>query len=182
MKKITVTKCYLKTRLRELWEDHVNWTRNVIFCLVDGLPGSDQAVARLMKNQEDIGDLIKPFYGEEAGNRLTILLKEHISIAAEVINAAKVGDEYTLKIVNEKWYDNANEIAMFLCTTNHKLDCYSIRMMMRYHLKLTSDEAICRINRDYDNDIIITDKVHKEIRVMSDMIYEAIVKQFPNKF
>src|ERR1700752_1723465 len=67
----------LKTGMNKLWEDHVTWTRNVICCLVDDLPGSDQAVARLLKNQEDIGNAIKPYYGEDAGNKLTALLKPH---------------------------------------------------------------------------------------------------------
>ena len=44
----------LKTNMRKVWEDHVIWTRNVIFCLVDGLPGTDQAVKRLLQNQVDI--------------------------------------------------------------------------------------------------------------------------------
>ena len=34
----------LKIAMNKLWEDHVTWTRNVILCLVDGLPGADQAV------------------------------------------------------------------------------------------------------------------------------------------
>ena len=34
----------LKTNIRKLWEDHVTWIRNVIPCLVDELPGTDQAV------------------------------------------------------------------------------------------------------------------------------------------
>src|ERR1017187_8854626 len=64
----------LKTNMRKLWEDHVIWTRNVILCLVDELPGTDQAVKRLLQNQVDIGNVIKPYYGEEAGKQLTVLL------------------------------------------------------------------------------------------------------------
>src|SRR6478736_160815 len=59
----------LKTNMRHLWEDHITWTRNVIFCLVGDLPGADQAVKRLLQNQIDIGNAIKPYYGEEAGKK-----------------------------------------------------------------------------------------------------------------
>src|SRR6476469_9245844 len=89
----TSTKAFeLKTNMRKLWEDHITWTRNVICCLVDGLPGADQAVKRLLKNQDDIGNAIKPVYGEDAGNKLTALLHDHIVIAADVVKAAKASD------------------------------------------------------------------------------------------
>jgi hypothetical protein len=83
----------LKTAMNKLWEDHITWTRNVICCLVDGLPGADQAVSRLLKNQEDIGNAIKPYYGNEAGDKLTSLLKPHITISAEVVKAAKANNK-----------------------------------------------------------------------------------------
>src|SRR5262245_5811618 len=59
----------LRTNMRKLWEDHVTWTRNVICCLTDDLPGTDQAVKRLLKNQDDIGNAIKPVYGDAAGTK-----------------------------------------------------------------------------------------------------------------
>lgn len=39
--------------------------------------------------QTDIGNAIKPFYGDEAGNKLAALLHEHIVGAANVLAAAK---------------------------------------------------------------------------------------------
>ena len=68
----------LRSNMHKLWEDHITWTRNVILNIMDDLPGTDQAVARLLRNQDDIGNAIKPVYGEAAGNELTRLLREHI--------------------------------------------------------------------------------------------------------
>ena len=79
----------LRTDMRKLWEDHVVWTRNVIFCLVDELPGKDEALTRLLKNQDDIGNAIKPFYSNDAGNKLSELLREHIIVSADVVLSAK---------------------------------------------------------------------------------------------
>jgi hypothetical protein len=182
MKKITRSQCAFRVALRELWEDHVNWTRNVIFCLVDNLPGTDQALSRLMKNQEDLGGSIKRFFGKEAAKHLTDLLKEHISIAGEVIAAAKAKNDDAYKSANERWVHNADEIAIFLNHALPKLRKAGIKEMMRVHLKLTANEALMRINKDYDTDISATDKVHMEIRMMSDMLCDAIIKQFPKKF
>lgn len=172
----------LKTDMRKLWEDHVIWTRNVIFCLVDDLPGADQAVNRLLQNQVDIGNAIKPYYGEEAGNKLTELLNPHITIAAEVVKAAKAGNAATLEEANKKWYANADEIAEFLSKANPEWELSHMKMMMNDHLKLTTDEAVQRIKKDYDADVLAFDKVHDAILKMSDMLADGIVKQFPEKF
>ena len=172
----------LKTNMRKLWEDHVVWTRNVILCLVDDLPGADQAVKRLLQNQVDIGNAIKTYYGEDAGKKLTDLLTPHITIAAEVVKAAKAGNTAALDEANKRWYANADEISAFLSNANPAWDLSHMKMMMNDHLKLTTDEAVQRIKKNYDADIIAYDKVHDEILQMSDMLSDGIVKQFPEKF
>lgn len=172
----------LKIAMNKLWEDHVTWTRNVIFCLVDGLPGADQAVKRLMQNQVDIGNAVKPYYGDDAGNKLTELLKAHIAISADVVKSAKTGNSPALDEANKKWYANADEISAFLSKANPYWALADMQMMMNDHLKLTTDEAVQRIKKDYDADIIAYDKVHDEILKMSAMLAEGIIKQFPNKF
>ena len=172
----------LRTNMRKLWEDHVTWTRNVICCLTDGLPGTDQAVTRLLKNQDDIGNAVKPLYGEAAGNKLTALLHDHIVIAADVVKAAKAGDNAALDASNKKWLANADEISTFLSKANPNWKEDDMKKMMHEHLKLTTDEAVARIKKDYDADIAAYDNVHNEILEMSDMLTDGIVKQFPDKF
>jgi hypothetical protein len=172
----------LKEAMDKLWEDHVTWTRNVICCIVDNLPGTDQAVARLLKNQEDIGNAIKPYYGEEAGKKLTSLLKPHITIAAEVVKAAKANNKTALDDANKRWQANADEISAFLSKANPAWKEADMKKMMDEHLKLTTDEAVARIKKDYDADIKAYDKVHEEILEMADMLSKGIVTQFPDKF
>ncbi len=172
----------LKSAMRKLWEDHITYTRNVICCLVDNLPGTDQAVARLLKNQEDIGNAIKPYYGKEAGNKLTELLKTHITISADVVKSAKAGKKDALADANKKWYANADEISDFLSKANPNWPLDDMKKMMNDHLKLTTDEAVQRIKKDYDGDIEAYDKVHSEILKMADMLSDGITKQYPEKF
>ena len=172
----------LKIAMNKLWEDHVTWTRNVILCLVDELPGADQAVNRLMQNQVDIGNAVKPYYGDDAGNKLTELLKEHIAISADVVKSAKAGNKIALDSANKKWDANADEISAFLNKANPNWALADMQMMMNDHLKLTTDEAVQRIKKDYNADIIAYDKVHDEILKMSAMLADGIIKQFPEKF
>ena len=77
----------LYNAMRRLWSDHVAYTRMFIVSAASGLPDKDATTARLLRNQVDIGNAIKPFYGNDAGNRLTQLLTDHILIAASIVTA-----------------------------------------------------------------------------------------------
>lgn len=173
----------LRTDLRKLWEDHAMYTRNVILNIIDNLPGTDEAVIRLLQNQVDIGNAIKPIYGSDAGNKLTELLKEHIVIAADLLKAAKANIDTDFKAINTKWFKNADDIATFLSSANQKywpLD--GMKKMMHDHLDLTTQEAVARLKKDYEADITAFDKARAELMEMSDMLAVGIIKQFPEKF
>ena len=178
-----VTSDELRTNLRKLWEDHTIYTRNVILNIIDDLPGTNEAVSRLLQNQVDIGNALKPIYGTDAGTKLTELLKEHIMIAADLLKAAKANSDAEFKTINSKWIKNADEIAAFLHSANPKnWPLEDMKKMMHDHLDLTTQEAAARIKKDYKADIETFDKVRTEILEMSDMLAAGIIKQFPGKF
>ncbi len=79
-----------------MWSDHAIWTREYIVAAVDGSPDANAAATRLLRNQDDIGGAVAGFYGKDAGDKLTALLKEHIMIAVDLIAAAKANDTHIL--------------------------------------------------------------------------------------
>jgi len=169
--------------MRKLWEDHITWTRLYIVSAAADLPDKDLTAKRLLKNQADIGNSIKPFYGEEAGDQLTALLREHILIAAQLIDAAKRGDDSAFEKAKTQWYVNANQIADFLYKANPKnWSRADLRAMMKSHLDLTLKEAAARLNGNYAGDIAAYDEVHVQILHMADMLSDGIIKQFPKAF
>ncbi len=172
----------LKSNMTKLWEDHITWTRNVIFCVVDGLPGTKQAEKRLLQNQVEFGKLFTQYYGKDAGKFFTELLYDHINLATEVIKASKSGNTILLDEANKKWYANGREIAVFFNRINYNWKPAEMQTMMNDHLNLTYDEAIQRIKKDYDADVDAYEKLHREILMMSDMLSDGIIKQFPEKF
>jgi hypothetical protein len=99
--------------MRKLWTDHVVWTRDDIVAAVGDQPDAQAAANRLMKNQETWG-AIAHYYGKAAGARLTALLKDHITIAVDIIKFAKAGDKASQQQADAKWQRNAEEIAEFL--------------------------------------------------------------------
>ncbi len=173
----------LRQDMRKLWTDHVVWTRNYIIEAVNGSTGAEAAADRLLKNQEDIGDAVASFYGKEAGDKLTGLLKEHILIAVDLINAAKIKDEAKFNETNTKWKQNGQEIADFLSSANpDNWPQQTMRDMMNEHLTTTTDEVTARLNKEYEDDVKAYDIVYDHILAMADALSDGIIKQFPDKF
>ena len=169
--------------MRKLWEDHIVWTRQFIVSAVADAPDKAAVTERLLQNQVDMGNAIKPFYGDAAGEKLTTLLKEHITTAAEVVTAAKANDTAKLEDARKRWNANADDIATFLSGANPKAwPLAEMKKMMREHLDLTTAEAVARLHGDWAADIAAYDKVHMQILHMADMLSAGIISQFPAKF
>src|SRR5262245_32490043 len=83
----------LKQDMRKLWTYHVVWTRLYIIAAVGDQPDAQAAANRLMKNQDDLGNAVAKYYGDAAGKQMTTLLKQHITIAVDLIKAAKAGNK-----------------------------------------------------------------------------------------
>ncbi|HSD31996.1 MAG TPA: hypothetical protein VLB49_08810 [Gemmatimonadales bacterium] len=169
--------------MRQLWEDHITWTRLYIVSAAAGLPDADQTAQRLLRNQADIGDAIKSFYGDAAGASLTALLRGHILTAAKLIGATKGGDTVAVTAASAQWYANADSIATFLSSANPRhWPAETMRSAMRMHLDLTLKEAVARLHGDWAADIAAYDEVHRHILRMADVLSDGIVKQFPSRF
>jgi hypothetical protein len=173
----------LRTSMDKLWEDHITWTRMVIVDFAAGLPDLPNAEARLLRNQVDLGNAIKPYYGRAAGNKLTSLLRTHILEAVPVLRAAKAGDKAKLAAALNAWNANANQIAVFLSKANPRSwPLPMMRSMMRQHLALTTKEAVARLQGRWSADVAAYDQVHAEILHMSAMLSDGIISQFATRF
>ena len=185
-KKITATQsaaaANLRQDMRKLWTDHVVWTREYIIAAVGDHPDAEAAAARLMKNQEDIGAAVAGFYGKAAGDQLTALLKEHISIAVDLIKAAKASDKAAQTQADVKWHKNGEAIADFLSKANPNWPRATLVDMMNKHLSTTTDEVVARLGKKWDDDVKAFDAVYQHVLAMADALSEGIIKQFPAKF
>ncbi len=172
----------LRSAMRKLWADHVVWTRCYVVSAIADLPDAKATATRLLRNQEEIGNAIVPFYGKPAGDKLTELLKEHILIAVELVAAAKTGDQAKFADADMKWTKNASEIAVFLSKANPYWPEKTVTDLLNLHLKLTKEEAVARLNSRWEEDVGKFDEIFTEILVLADALAEGIIKQFPKRF
>jgi uncharacterized protein YihD (DUF1040 family) len=179
-KTFTAAEIQLKYDMQELWIEHAWWTRSFIVSNLAGLEDQEAVLNRLLMNQVDMGNIIKPYYGEEAGAKLTALL--HILIAGKIVEAAKKGDQANLANFNKEWYRNADEIVAFLTSANPNWDKKELTDMFHLHVKLTTDEVVNRLKKDWEADIKTADLNEEHLIHMADFLTDGIVKQFPKKF
>lgn len=200
----------VRLALRQLWTDHIQWTRGYIIEAVDrtpisahlvGLAGNpvgdlatalggaisilsaaDASAVRLLKNQEDIGDAIEPYYGRDAANTLTRMLKEHILIAVNLVENAKSGDKDAFAANDKKWDDNIRAIARFLAGANPAWPEADVYDLLNQHLQLTKGEVTARLTKNWAADVKASDDLLAEAMVIADTLYDGLAAQFPDRF
>ena len=172
----------LSNEIRKLWEQHTVWTRATIVSLVFDLPDAEFVTNRLLQNPVDFGNLFSRFYGDRIGARFQDLLREHLVIAAELVNASKAGDTQAAAEIEQRWYANGDAIAAFLGRINPFWSEEDWRRMFRTHLGLVKEEAVILLTGNYQEEGSIYDKLETQALEMGDTMTKGIISQFPTKF
>lgn len=170
----------LYTTMRTLWAQHMEWTWATVVAFAEGSSALQASIDRLLANQEDIGKAVASFYGDDAGEQLTALLKTHITDALPVLTAAKAGDTAALKKAVHAWYANAKDIADFLAAANPNWPRSDLRMMMRMHITQTIAYASDMLAGDYRRAIVGYDTAEAHMAQMADTLSAGIIAQFPD--
>lgn len=173
----------LHDNMRVLWQDHGTWTRLAIVSFADGSPDLQATQDRLLANQTDIGNAVKPYYGDDAGNKLTALLQQHIMTAVGVLKAAKTNNPAEVDQAKAAFYANGNQIADFLHGANPgnwPLD--AVQKMMKTHLDQVVEMGSDELTHHYAESVGVWNGYRDHILAMADTLSDGIAKQFPNKF
>lgn len=168
----------LLNMLRELWEQHVYWTRFFIISTVSDLEDLKNVTNRLLQNPDDFAKLLTPFYGTKIAKQFADLLRQHLLIASDLVNAAKKQESGNVEIARRKWYANADEIAKFLALINPYWDEAVWKNLLSNHLEMTEREAVLRLNGNYSEDIKNFDSIEQQALKMADYMFSGIVQQF----
>jgi len=169
--------------MRALWEAHGTWTERAIVDYVGGLPDTKLVIGRLLQNQTDIGNAVKPYYGAKAGNELTTLLKAHINAAVALLEAAKSGNASATAKAKAAFYANGNQVASFLHAANpHHWTLQAMQTMMRIHLNQVVGLAVDQLEGHYPAAISLYGVYIGHLLDMADMLSTGIMQQFPAQF
>jgi len=169
--------------MRQLWSDHVYWTRLYIVAFANGGDDQQPTLDRLLKKQQQIGTAFGGYFGDLEGQHLTDLLTQHIQLAGQILVAAKAGDDASVATLKQQWFDNAHDLAVFLNGLAPEVwDTADVENMLDQHLNLTLDEATDRLTGNTAAEITAFDRVEDEALMMADQLTYGIVEHFPEKF
>ena len=179
MMELDILQCELVNYFRMLWEQHITWTRMAIVAIINNLPDKDLILQRLLRNPVDFANALRTFYGDKAAQTFEELLTEHLTIAAELVQAAKAGNTNAAAEAEQRWFENASQIAEFLGTLNPYWSVEDWNAMMNEHLELLKDNVTDLLARNYQESINGYDDIEAQALEMADMMAEGIARQFP---
>ena len=173
----------LDDAMHQLWSDHMQYTFQTVDAYFNNNTALNASLTRLLKNQEDIGAAIVPYYGQAAGDQLTNLLKGHINGAVPVLEAAKNGNQAALDAAVANWRANGKEIADFLSAANPaNWEQSHMRMHMDDHLTKTITYSVDLLQKNYSQATIDYDAAYNDMMHFAHSLADGIAKQFPDKF
>ena len=169
----------LMNYFRMLWEQHVTWTRLAVMAIIHELPETDLIIQRLLRSPVDFGNALRAFYGDEVAQEFQELFTSHLTIAAELVQAAKAGNAEAAADAERRWYENASQIAEFLGSINPNWSAEDWNAMLNEHLELLQANVMSMIEGNYEESINGYDDIEAQALEMADMMAEGISKQFP---
>jgi hypothetical protein len=168
----------LNNILRQLWQEHVMWTRSFIISTAANLGDLPYVTERLLRNPGDFTAVLEQFYGPENAQRFQQLFTDHLTLAAQLVNDSKAGNTAAADSARQKWYANADEIAAFLASLNPYWNQQEWQTMLYDHLAITEQEAGLRLSGRYAEDVALYDEIEAQALEMVDYMTQGLSRQF----
>lgn len=168
--------------LRKTWAGHVIYTRNFVISLMADLGDLEVVRERIFKNADEIGHIMTPYYGAEAGDKLAKLMREHATIGGQLAAAAKKGDKQEQQDRAKQWHANADAIVSFLNELNPHWSKDTLKHMFYQHLGFASKEVATRAKKDWQGNMEAFEGGCTHILAWANLLWDGVIRQYPEKF
>ncbi len=169
--------------LRDLWLGHVFWVRNVVVeTLARNTSAAKAAENEVVANARQIASAIEPFYGKAAADKLFGLLAGHYGAIKQYLEAAAAGSKDKQDAAWKSLTANAEEIAVFLSTTNPNLPVETLRALLLGHGGHHVQQIKQLRDKQYAEEAQTWAAMKQHMYVIADALAGAIARQFPEKF
>jgi hypothetical protein len=170
----------MRQTLRDLWVGHIFWVRHVVSDIATNDPEErDAAEKEVETNTKQIANVMTPFYGEAASEKLYRLLGGNIGAVEEYSEATVAGNLQHQDAALAHLASNVNEI---LSQLNPYLQKDIVRGLIATH----GAHHVLQINqyktKDYAPLGATWPMMRQHVYVIADTLTTALAKQFPSKF
>jgi hypothetical protein len=169
--------------LRDLWVDHIFWTRNVVLAtFAKNDAAAEAAEQQAVANAKAIAGAIEPFYGAGARDALFKLLASHYGAAKQYLLATAAGDASGQTKATEALTNNAEEIAVFLSKANPNLRKVDVHGLLLAHGGHHIQQILDLKDSKYEAEAKTWADMKAHMYVVADALTQALAKQFASKF
>jgi hypothetical protein len=172
-----------KAALRDLWNGHVFWIRNVVVAELAGNAAAQKAAeSQVVANAHAIANSIEPFYGAEAKEQMFKLLVGHYGAVTAYLDSAIAKDAARQSKASAALSTNARDIAVFLSAANPFLPMDTVEGLLQAH----GGHHIIQIqqlqSKDYGGEAQTWSEMTQHVYVIADATADALAQQFTERF
>jgi hypothetical protein len=160
---------------RKLWTDCAIWTHQYVVSALADLPDAQDALQRLVANQDEIGRSVIGFLGPANSLKLTKLFRERTTVLGRLVVAAKTDDAEKAATARENWKTNATAIATLLNSANSRWTAKTVTETLQHHLDLIVKGITARLDKDWAGDITAFDACLDHLMKFSDLLSNGML-------
>lgn len=169
--------------LRDLWIGHVFWVRNVVTAALAGNAAAQKAAeAQVVANAHAIAAAVEPFYGKAGEDGLFTLLAGHYAAIHAYLDATMAKNATAQSKAINELMTNADQIATFLAHANPFIAKNAALGLLQAHAGHHVQQIQQLAAHDYTGEAETWAAMTKHMYVISDVLADALAKQFPKKF
>ena len=173
----------MRQTFRDLWLGHIYWVQHAVLSSAMSGPAERDAVEKEVEaNTKQIANMVTPFYGEAASEKLYSLLQVNIDAVRDYSEATVAGNTPQQEAALARLASNADAIADFLSQVNPYLQKDTVRSLIAAH----GAHHVLQINqykaKDYAQLQETWPMMRQHVYLIADTLTTALVKQFPHQF
>jgi hypothetical protein len=171
-----------EARLHRVWTDHAIWTRQYVVAAIDARPELSDTAARWLRCADELGDAFGEFYPRPTARRIAKLLRQHVTVAIDLVDAAWAEDKLRFVDIDDVWANTGMDLVDELCKRNDSWSRDELRAQWDLMREQTTLMLVARIEQNFDRDIDAFDELLTATLRFADHIAAGLVRQFADRF
>ncbi|MBI5491954.1 MAG: hypothetical protein HY893_03355 [Deltaproteobacteria bacterium] len=166
-----------------LWIDHIILVRSFVSYRLEGNTEAVKMIdKKVVRNMNEIGYLIAPFYGKGTYEQFSTLLSRHYTAVKEYLDTSLTSDRFARERAIDRLNANMEEIADFLSSENSDISMETISSLLRAHAGYNVAQIDAVKAKNFTAEQEVWEAMERNVYRIADALADGMIKQFPDKF
>lgn len=178
---VVVSQEALQDEQQLLWTQHAAWTRTLLVETLADTSSTPQVKVRLRDAHADLGDALRPFFGDEAAVALTDLLAAESGALIDVLDARRSGDADAAAEAEAHWRARTDELAALFAEQSSAWSGETFARTLELRVDATLEQIDARLAGDWARDWSAFERLQLLQRSLADEITSGLAANFPER-